>query len=433
MPHAAVPREINYQGILADSDGNSVPDGDYEMSFAIYDVSTGGDSLWDEDQTVTVTNGIYNVILGHSPFPTDLFNRDLYLGVTVGTDAEMIPRQKLTSTPFAMKAAGVADGGVTSVMIKDGAVTTEKVADNAVTTAKIVDGTVTTDDINDGSGSGLDADKLDGLEASHFMPALADNWVNEAGDTMTGPLHIENGTWDLFNTEGAFKIGNSNYRLKMGCAVAGTGAGGASILAQGGINLLNLGTGDRYVLTIRNDSVGIGMTDPTEKLTVNGRIESTSGGIKFPDGTVQTTAAAPTWHQKLPAAERFELVMDNQAVLDKETGLVWARNANIGGNKTWQSAINYCADLSISDRKGWRIPEREELASLLDMSVSGFPKLPAGYSSFFTDVQPCNYWSSTTYEDDSTYAWSVLLEYGSLTHNSIKDLYLAVWPVRSDN
>ncbi|MGH7244851.1 MAG: hypothetical protein ACREJD_15665 [Phycisphaerales bacterium] len=38
-------------------------------------------------------------------------------------------------------------------------------------------------------------------------------------------------------------------------------------------------------------NVLIGTTSGTSKLTVNGTIESTSGGIKFPDDTVQTTAA----------------------------------------------------------------------------------------------------------------------------------------------
>ena len=35
----------------------------------------------------------------------------------------------------------------------------------------------------------------------------------------------------------------------------------------------------------------------------------------------------PTWSQILPASERFVLVMGDEAVLDKETGLVWAKNA----------------------------------------------------------------------------------------------------------
>lgn len=40
-----------------------------------------------------------------------------------------------------------------------------------------------------------------------------------------------------------------------------------------------------------NGSVGIGTSTPAQKLSVVGTIESTSGGFKFPDATVQTTAA----------------------------------------------------------------------------------------------------------------------------------------------
>jgi len=40
-----------------------------------------------------------------------------------------------------------------------------------------------------------------------------------------------------------------------------------------------------------NGNVGIGTTSPGQKLSVAGTIESTTGGFKFPDGTVQTTVA----------------------------------------------------------------------------------------------------------------------------------------------
>ena len=39
-----------------------------------------------------------------------------------------------------------------------------------------------------------------------------------------------------------------------------------------------------------NANVGIGTSTPNSKLTVAGLIESTAGGLKFPDGTIQTTA-----------------------------------------------------------------------------------------------------------------------------------------------
>ncbi|OGS38611.1 MAG: hypothetical protein A2506_11945 [Elusimicrobia bacterium RIFOXYD12_FULL_66_9] len=41
---------------------------------------------------------------------------------------------------------------------------------------------------------------------------------------------------------------------------------------------------------VTGGKVGIGTTSPGQKLTVTGTIESTSGGIKFPDASVQTTA-----------------------------------------------------------------------------------------------------------------------------------------------
>jgi len=53
-----------------------------------------------------------------------------------------------------------------------------------------------------------------------------------------------------------------------------------------------LWTESGYDVYRENGNVGIGTTTPTEKLTINGKVESTNGGFKFPDGTVQTTAAS---------------------------------------------------------------------------------------------------------------------------------------------
>ncbi len=164
-------------------------------------------------------------------------------------------------------------------------------------------------------------------------------------------------------------------------------------------------------LIAMGDNVGIGTSLPTAKLEVAGNLKvSGSGkGLIFPDGTVQTTASAPTWHQILPAAERFVLVMNNnEAVLDKETGLVWERSTS-ATSYVWEDAISHCADVVIGGRKGWRLPAIEELATLVDPARSD-PALPSGHP--FTNVQLSAYWSSTRYTSLTDYAWNVFFSNG---------------------
>src|SRR5262249_46354672 len=58
-----------------------------------------------------------------------------------------------------------------------------------------------------------------------------------------------------------------------------------------GVNGSNFFLGDANLFEDKNGNVGIGTRTPTSLLTVQGLIETTQGGYKFPDGTIQTTAA----------------------------------------------------------------------------------------------------------------------------------------------
>jgi hypothetical protein len=119
----------------------------------------------------------------------------------------------------------------------------------------------------------------------------------------------------------------------------------------------------------------------------------------------------PTWGQKLPGAQRFELVLDGAAVLDKETGLVWEQSPNLP-MQDWPSAQITCAQKAVGGRKGWHLPTIEQLASLVDTSASGIYKLPPGHL-FDTDcssgncVQSGYYWSATTCAFNTAVAWDV--------------------------
>jgi hypothetical protein len=107
----AVPGLINYQGRLTDSSGEYL-NGTYSMRFDLYNSSSGGSSLWNETQNVNVNSGMYDVHLGASAtLPETLFaaNDILYLQVSIrnssGVYEALSPRQRLTSSPYAMHAA----------------------------------------------------------------------------------------------------------------------------------------------------------------------------------------------------------------------------------------------------------------------------------------------------------------------------------------
>ena len=117
-------------------------------------------------------------------------------------------------------------------------------------------------------------------------------------------------------------------------------------------------------------------------------------------------------------------------VLDKETGLIWARDADhANGPKSWQHAILFCRNVSLGNRKGWLLPGVAELSSLIDPSKIS-PTLPDGHP--FINVQTRPYWSSTLYETISTYAWGVNLSNGYVRNIPRKN-YNFVWPVRGGN
>ena len=94
-----VTSEINYQGRLADSSGSPLT-GTYTMTFRLYNVSTKGMALATDKHDVEVTDGLFNTGIDFGT--SDFDGGELWLGVAVGADSEMTPRQELRPVPYAL-------------------------------------------------------------------------------------------------------------------------------------------------------------------------------------------------------------------------------------------------------------------------------------------------------------------------------------------
>lgn len=127
----------------------------------------------------------------------------------------------------------------------------------------------------------------------------------------------------------------------------------------------------------------------------------------------------------------------NGTVTDRRTGLMWLQDANPCGEKEWEAARIYCANLSYAGYSDWRLPTKAELQGIGTNPPttweSGFPsvtwKMPGAP---FTNVQSNYYWSGTSWSDPAG-AWDVRMNSGYTDNpNKSYDFYY-VWPVRGGN
>lgn len=213
-----IPQLINYNGILADTHGNSVIDGNYLITFNIYDSPTEGILLWTETWNenttkVVVSGGNFNVMLGtHNPILPSFFadHPATYLGITVGTDSELLPRQQITSVGYAFNAGnGVPKGGI---IMWSGAI--EDIPEGWA----LCDGNNKTPDLIDrfiiGAGKSYAVDKTGG-EANHTLTISEmpehNHSATSSNDTHNHAVSLENGrAQSTDSTNSDRKAWNSN-------------------------------------------------------------------------------------------------------------------------------------------------------------------------------------------------------------------------------
>jgi hypothetical protein len=109
------------------------------------------------------------------------------------------------------------------------------------------------------------------------------------------------------------------------------------------------------------------------------------------------------------------LSRSNGVVSDNTTNLKWqddySDNSNNIKHTTWQSAIDYCENLTLNGQNDWRLPNKNELLSIVDYTKSK----PSINEIFVKKTVAGYYWSSTTttnHSDHGTAWWVVYFGYG---------------------
>jgi hypothetical protein len=190
-------------------------------------------------------------------------------------------------------------------------------------------------------------------------------YMDEPGEVAYA-MEVENFAGDAGSATGIlFKVDSSNEnRGKGGIVYERT-----STWNRGSFHILQDNNANRDVaeledaaLTVTNDrDVGIGTVTPNSKLEVAGMVHSTSGGFKFPDGTVQTTALTYPYSATSDyAGVMFELTSDaghplmgrvmdaihtptgNTVILAGPTHGVWARADSSAHHAGWFSGNVQC-------------------------------------------------------------------------------------------
>jgi hypothetical protein len=241
---------FTYQGRL--TDGGLPANGNYDLQFSLFDAADGSNQIGPTKivSSVSVSAGVFTVTLDFGGNSFTGANRFLEISARPSGAASFIlltPRQPITSTPYAVRSITASNA---------------EMANNA--------------------------QQLAGVAASQYVKT-DDARMSDARDPKAGNSnYVQNST---------------NQQAATNFNISGNGTAGGTLSG----NLVNAATqynlSGQKVMSLSNDNslslgssgnVGIGIVS-NSKLAVAGTVESTAGGFKFPDASVQTSAAAKTY------------------------------------------------------------------------------------------------------------------------------------------
>jgi hypothetical protein len=291
---AQVPQLVNYQGRVAVNGTNF--DGAGQFKFALVNAD-GSETFWSNDGTsiggsepsaavtLTVTQGLYSLLLGDTALganmtniPSAVFsNPDVRLRVWfsdgVNGSELLTPDQRLAP------AAYLADGTVTSASISDAAITAGKIGPGAVNGTNIAPASLDSTSFavpgppNDGQVLGYNNGSLTWTAPGGGVFSLNGTSAYYSGGNVgigtNSPLtklavNTANGSYGFTHTAGAVSLGSY-----IGGSTSGATGGWLGTLSDDSLHFFV--HGGQPTMTVSNSgNVGIGTASPVSKLEVTG-------------------------------------------------------------------------------------------------------------------------------------------------------------------
>lgn len=342
---SGINRELPFRGVLRNADGTIVADGTYMMTFRLYNQATDGQASWiethDGTNQIVIDEGVFTTNLGALTTLAGVnFNEDTwYLGITIGTDSELVPRIRLGAAPYAANADSLDGRDETAFLLLTGRAGGQSIAgqitlgDNTGTvsvnssdwdisadgalTGVALDANGAGNSLANVEGADLAADTLDfaQIKDSATLDATTsittgdnDFKLNIGSGTTSGAFMVEDtATSTRYFTidNGAITLSSSTWGISSTGAATGiasitrsgnfaltTTNGGTATFTIGGNFDVDLASGNEDV-NILDGNLVIGNANPTnamdgEDLFVEGGFE-VDGASRF-DNTVTTTA-----------------------------------------------------------------------------------------------------------------------------------------------
>ena len=122
---------------------------------------------------------------------------------------------------------------------------------------------------------------------------------------------------------------------------------------------------------------------------------------------VMMAAGSQAWAAEKASNFKIEGTAGEQILADTDSGLAWQKDHTSDLN--WDQAKSYCSDLKYGGKDDWRLPDRQELMTIVKYKksnpASDFPGMPAKY-----------FWSQSTSAEYDGFAWWVNFRNGSLNN-----------------